>query len=253
MKIARFEWDGATRYGVLDGDALFSVTGDLFGELAVGERVCGLSEARLLAPVSPSKVVAVGLNYAAHAKEAHVDQPVPEEPVIFIKPATAVVGPFATVKYPASSRRVDHEGELGIVIRKLASGVSEAAAREYVLGYTCGNDVTARDLQRRDGQWTRAKSFDTFCPLGPYIVTDVDASDLRLECRVNGQVRQRSTTGNMVHGIEKLVSFISGVMTLLPGDVILTGTPEGIGSVRIGDVMEVEIEGIGALQNPVGE
>ena len=253
MKIARFEWEGAARLGIVEGGAVFSITGDLFGEFGMGERVCSLDEARILAPVVPGKVVAVGLNYAAHAKEAHIDQEVPEEPVIFLKPASAVIGPLATVKYPKMSRRVDHEAELAVVIGKLARDISETEASEYILGYTCGNDVTARDLQRKDGQWTRAKSFDTFCPLGPYIVTGIDASNLLIECRVNGQVRQRSSTGMMVHTIEKLVSFISQVMTLFPGDVILTGTPEGISPVKVGDIMEVEIEGIGVLQNPVGE
>ncbi|MDO8670741.1 MAG: fumarylacetoacetate hydrolase family protein [Dehalococcoidia bacterium] len=252
MKIARFEWEGTTSLGIVAGDALLAVVGDLFGEFSVGERVCGLGEARILAPVVPGKVVAVGLNYAAHVQEARPDQPVPEEPIIFLKPASSVIGPLSPIAYPKMSRRVDHEAELAIIIGKLAKNVAEEEAGEYILGYTCGNDVTARDVQRKEGQWTRAKSFDTFCPLGPYIVTGIDASNLAIECRVNGQVRQKSRTGLMVHKVEKLVSFISQVMTLHPGDVILTGTPEGIGPVRVGDVIEVEIEGIGVLQNPVG-
>lgn len=251
MRLARFEWGGAVRYGVVEGNTLFSLVGDPFGEFGVGRPTCDLSEARILAPVIPSKVVAVGLNYAAHVRESKADQGVPDEPVIFIKPASTVIGPLTPVVYPRMSHRVDHEAELAIVIGKLAKDVAEPEAGQYILGYTCGNDVTARDLQSKDGQWTRAKSFDTFCPLGPYIVTDVDAANLRIECRVNGQVRQRSATRFMVHGVEKLVSFISQVMPLLPGDVILTGTPEGIGPVHIGDVMEVDIDGIGVLRNPV--
>ena len=251
MKVARFEWNGAVRYGVLQGETLFSLVGDLFGEYNVGELVCSIGEARLLAPVVPGKVVAVGLNYAAHVTETVPDRAIPEEPVIFMKPPSAVVGPLEPVIYPKMSSAVSYEAELVVVIGKRAKNVSEAEARGYVLGYTCGNDVTARDLQRKDGQWTRSKGFDTFCPLGPIINTELDPANLRIRSRVNGEPRQDSTTANLLNSVDKLISFISQVMPLLPGDVIMTGTPEGVGLVNPGDVMEVEIEGIGVLRNPV--
>jgi len=195
----------------------------------------------------PSKIVAVGLNYLAHARE--LGHEVPTEPLIFLKPTSAIVGDQDDVVYPKASLRVDHEAELAVVIGRRCKDVNEGDAFDYVRGYTCANDVTARDLQESDDQWTRAKGFDTFCPLGPQVVENLDPSSLRVVARVNGEVRQDGHTSDMLFGVPGLVAFISGVMTLEPGDVILTGTPPGVGPVQRGDLMEVEIEGIGVLRN----
>lgn len=216
---------------------------------ADGGTRCSLDEVRLLAPCRPSKIVAVGLNYRHHALE--FKQALPQEPLIFLKPSTAVIGPEQAIVLPRGCRRVDYEGELGVVIGRRASRVPEQAAMRCVLGYTCVNDVTERTLQKVDGQWTRAKSFDTFAPVGPWIETDIDPGHLHLETRLNGMVKQRGNTGDLIFGVARLVSFISGVMTLLPGDVISTGTPEGVGPLAPGDAVEVAIEGIGTLRNQV--
>jgi len=194
----------------------------------------------------PSKIVAVGLNYLAHARE--LGHEVPTEPLIFLKPTSAIVGDQDDVVYPKASLRVDHEAELAVVIGRRCKDVNEGDAFDYVRGYTCANDVTARDLQESDDQWTRAKGFDTFCPLGPQVVENLDPSSLRVVARVNGEVRQEGHTSDMLFGVPGLVAFISGVMTLEPGDVILTGTPPGVGPVQRGDLMEVEIEGVGVLR-----
>jgi 2-keto-4-pentenoate hydratase/2-oxohepta-3-ene-1,7-dioic acid hydratase in catechol pathway len=198
---------------------------------------------------NPSKVVAVGLNYRDHARELKMD--LPGYPLIFMKPSTSVIGDGDSIVFPAQTQELHYEGELGIVIGKMARNVPISKARDFIAGYTCANDVTARDLQRMDGQWTRAKSFDTFCPLGPRIVGDIDPTSLEIMTRINGEVKQRSTTANMIFDVYDLVSFISGIMTLLPGDVIITGTPPGVGSLLPGDTVEVEIEGIGILTNTV--
>jgi 2-keto-4-pentenoate hydratase/2-oxohepta-3-ene-1,7-dioic acid hydratase in catechol pathway len=197
--------------------------------------------------VQPSKIVAVGLNYKDHAAE--LKQALPQEPLLFLKPGSAVIGPFDPIIYPAMSTQVDYEGELAIVIGKKARGVSEAEADECIFGYTCFNDVTARDLQRADGQWTRAKGFDTFAPIGPWIETELDPRDLALETFLNGERRQASTTANLIFTPTYLVSFISRVMSLYPGDIIATGTPAGIGPMKAGDTVEVVIAGIGGLVN----
>jgi 2-keto-4-pentenoate hydratase/2-oxohepta-3-ene-1,7-dioic acid hydratase in catechol pathway len=197
----------------------------------------------------PSKIVAVGRNYAEHAKELGNDTP--PEPIIFFKPSTAVLAPGGTIVRPAMSQRVDHEGELAIVIGVVAKNIRAADWRSVVQGFTCANDVTARDLQTRDVQFTRAKSFDTFCPLGPHIETELDPSHLHIQTRVNGVVKQDGNTEQMVFKCDSLIEFITAVMTLLPGDVILTGTPAGVGPLNAGDVVEVEIEGIGTLRNDV--
>ena len=204
----------------------------------------------LLAPVVPGKIVAVGLNYRDHAREmAHE---IPKEPVLFIKPSTAVIGPGEAIRYPSQSSRVDYEAELAVVIGRTCKDAPAASARDFILGYTCFNDVTARDLQAKDGQWTRAKSFDTFAPLGPWIVTDLhDPHDLELTARVNGEIRQSSSTANLIFNSFDLVEFVSHVMTLNPGDVIATGTPAGIGPMNRGDEVEIGIQGIGVLRNPV--
>jgi 2-keto-4-pentenoate hydratase/2-oxohepta-3-ene-1,7-dioic acid hydratase in catechol pathway len=197
----------------------------------------------------PSKIVAIGTNYRKHAEEMGL--PIPSEPLIFLKPATAVIGHDDVIRYPAMSSRVDYEAELGVVIKKRASQVEVKDAGDYILGYTCVNDVTARDLQKKDGQWIRAKGFDTFAPIGPWIVTDIDSSDLKLEAVLNGEVKQDSRTSDMIFKVPELVSFISKVMTLEAGDVIATGTPSGIGPMQKGDTIEIRIEGIGTLRNKI--
>ncbi len=195
----------------------------------------------------PTKIVCVGLNYKGHIAE--LGHEMPEEPVLFLKPSTAVAGPGAPVEIPSGVGRVDYEAELGVVIGRRTHRASREVARASILGYTCGNDVTARDLQKRDGQWTRAKSFDGFCPLGPWVDTDADPTDLLLECYVNGERRQSARTSDMLFDVYDLVSFASHVMTLVPGDVVLTGTPSGIGAVKAGDTVEVRIEDVGSLTN----
>ena len=203
-----------------------------------------------MAPCEPSKIIALGLNYQDHAAE--FGRQVPDEPLIFLKPSTSVIGPEAEIIYPQMSRRVDYEAELAVIIGKTARRVKEENALEYVLGYTCFNDVTARDLQKKDGLFTRAKGFDTFAAMGPWIETGIDDPDnLTVEAYLNGELRQHSNTNNMVFSVRRLISFISQVMTLLPGDVIATGTPAGVGPMRLGDVVEVLVEGIGTLRNRV--
>lgn len=197
----------------------------------------------------PSKIIAVGLNYRDHAKELGME--LPDYPLIFMKPSTSVIGHGDEIVFPPQTKELHYEGELAIVIGEKTKNVPSAAAHRYIAGYTCANDVTARDLQRMDGQWTRAKSFDTFCPLGPRIADNINPEALRIQTRVNGQMKQYSTTANMIFNVYELLSFISGIMTLLPGDVIITGTPPGVGGLLPGDTVEVEIEGIGILKNTV--
>ena len=250
MKIVRYRHDGRDRYGALEGDRIAPLDGTIEALTpAAGATPLALSAVPLLAPATPSKIVAIGLNYADHAAEGNRE--LPKEPMLFIKPSTAVIGPGDEIVYPPQTANLHHEGELAIVIGKPARNVSPADARGYIFGYTCANDVTARDLQRRDVQFTRGKGFDTFAPLGPWIVTGLDPSDLALETRVNGAVRQKSRTSQLIFNCDYLVSFISQVMTLLPGDVISTGTPAGVGPMKVGDVVEVEIEQIGCLKNTI--
>ena len=207
-----------------------------------------MEDVELLAPCCPSKIACVGLNYVEHAKELKMK--LPEEPILFLKPPSAVIGPGTEIIVPKSSERVDYEGELGVVIGKRCKAIAADEAKKHILGYTCFNDVTARDLQQKDGQWTRAKSFDTFAPFGPWIAS-IDPSDADIKTRVNGQIRQSSNTADLIFGVPSLIEFISNVMTLEPGDVIATGTPPGVGRLEKGDVVEVEIEGIGVLKNRV--
>jgi 2-keto-4-pentenoate hydratase/2-oxohepta-3-ene-1,7-dioic acid hydratase in catechol pathway len=230
------------------------LAGHPFGGRAEDIKLTGvrfpLADVRLLAPILPSKVICIGRNYAEHAREMGTEAP--EEPVIFLKPSTAVSGPDDPIVRPTDlSERVDYEGELAVVIGRLCRQVPAERVPEVIFGYTCANDVTARDLQARDGQWTRAKGFDTFCPLGPWIETDVDPADLELSTRLNGELRQHSRTSLMVHGVSALIVAVSQVMTLLPGDVLLTGTPAGVGPMGKADQVSVTIEGIGTLTNPV--
>lgn len=251
MKIARFSHNDAIRYGIVDEQELVVLAGDpmFAGYETTGERV-PLADAALLAPVIPrSKVVCVGKNYHDHAAE--MGGVAPEEPLLFLKPNTSVIGPGDTIVRPALSERTEHEGELAVVIGRIAKNVKAENALDYVFGYTVGNDVTARDLQKKDGQWTRAKGFDTFCPLGPVIETDFEQTDATIETRVNGEVRQNAPLSDMIHSVPAIIEYASAVFTLLPGDVILTGTPAGVGPFVAGDTVEVEITGLGILRNSV--
>jgi 2-keto-4-pentenoate hydratase/2-oxohepta-3-ene-1,7-dioic acid hydratase in catechol pathway len=251
VKIARFSFNGALSYGILDDDELVMLDGDpmFSGFETTGERV-PLSAATLLAPVIPrSKVVAVGKNYRDHAAEMGGEAP--DAPLLFLKPNTAVVGPNDAIVLPTQSKQVEHEGELAIVIGRIAKNVLAKDYADFIFGYTVANDVTARDLQKADGQWARAKGFDTFCPLGPVIETEFDVDAATLRTRVNGQLRQDGRLSDLVHDIPAIVEYASSVWTLLPGDVILTGTPAGVGPLRDGDTVEIEISGIGTLSNPV--
>jgi 2-keto-4-pentenoate hydratase/2-oxohepta-3-ene-1,7-dioic acid hydratase in catechol pathway len=249
MRIARYSVDGETSFGIVDGETVAELVGHPFGSVELSGVRHPLAGVRLLAPMLPSKVVAIGKNYADHATEMGGD--VPDEPLIFLKPSTSVGGPGDAIALPASSTRVDYEGELAVVIGRLCRDVPESRAAEVVFGYTCANDVTARDQQKSDGQWSRAKGYDTFCPLGPWIETEVDPSDLRLTTTLSGEVKQDSRTSKIVHEVPALIAYITSCMTLIPGDVILTGTPEGVGPMQVGDEVSVEIEGIGRLTNPV--
>ena len=250
MKIVRYSDGGQARYGVLDGDTVYAGEGDVFGGLKQGSRVGALSDVNLLPPVQPSKIVAIGLNYAAHVTENDASREVPTEPVIFMKPQTALLPNGGTILLP-DQNRIDCEAELCIVIGKEAYRVSEDNALDYVLGYTCGNDVSERVQQRKDGQWVRAKGYNTFAPMGPAIVTGIDPTNLDIQSRKNGEVKQHSNTSNMIFKPAFLISFISNVMTLNPGDVIMTGTSEGVWQLEPGDTVEVELEGIGTLTNKV--
>jgi 2-keto-4-pentenoate hydratase/2-oxohepta-3-ene-1,7-dioic acid hydratase in catechol pathway len=250
MRFVRYTvGDDKPRYGWLFQDKVGPIEGEPFGDYRRMEASMPLERVGLLAPLQPGKIIAVGRNYVEHAKERGAE--VPEIPLTFLKPPTTVIGPGESIILPPQSQRVDHEAELAVVIGKPGRWIQPEDSMAHVLGYTIANDVTARDLQQKDGQWTRGKGFDTFCPLGPWIDTEVDPTDLRLTCRVNSEMRQIGSTRDMVFSVQQLIAFISSVMTLLPGDVILTGTPAGIGPLNAGDVVEVEIEGIGTLRNPV--
>ena len=249
MRLVRFEVRGRMAHGILNEDGVAELEGDFFGpSKALGTRLNG-SHVKLLAPCMPSKVIAVGLNYRDHARELGI--PVPETPVIFLKPRSAVIGPGDIILRLTMSNRVDYEAELGVVIRDRIRNIRPDEALDHVLGYTCANDVTARDLQKKDGQWTRAKAFDTFCPLGPWIETDLNPDDLLIESYLNGERRQSSRTSQCIFSVRSLISFISEIMTLEPGDLIITGTPAGIGPMMPGDEIEIRIEGIGSLKNRI--
>jgi 2-keto-4-pentenoate hydratase/2-oxohepta-3-ene-1,7-dioic acid hydratase in catechol pathway len=249
MKIVRYQDGSLVKYGVIEKETIREMEGDPFSHFHLTPKAKKVGEAKLLSPCLPSKIVALGLNYRDHAEELKF--PIPDNPLLFIKPSTSVIGPGEAILYPKMSKRVDYEAELAVVIGKVAKNVSEEQAADYILGYTCLNDVTARDLQPKDGQWTLSKSFDTFSPIGPWIVTDMDPYQLEISSYLNGERRQHSNTKNLIFGPRQLVSFISWAMTLLPGDVIATGTPSGIGPMAIGDQIDVVIEGIGTLSNHV--
>jgi len=249
MQIVRFRVENKTRYGVLEGSHIVEYAGTPYGPFKKGRKKYPLKQTVLMMPVVPSKVVAIALNYREHAEELHL--PVPVEPIIFLKPLSALCGPDDPIVFPPQAQRVDYEAELAIVIKKRCHHTAAERAREHVLGYTCLNDVTARDLMARDGQWTRAKGFDSFCPVGPCIATDIDPNGVDVESYLNGEKKQGSNTKHCIFPIEDLIARVSAVMTLLPGDVIATGTPAGIGPMRPGDKVEVRIAGIGSLKNPV--
>jgi 2-keto-4-pentenoate hydratase/2-oxohepta-3-ene-1,7-dioic acid hydratase in catechol pathway len=249
MKIVRVQLGDEIAYGAVEEDGIRIHLGTPFVAWEPQETVVPFEEARLLSPVFPTKVVCVGRNYAEHAAERHAE--VPMQPILFLKPSTAVIGPGAPIVIPAEATEVHHEAELAVVIGRVARKVRAEDASAYILGYTAANDVSARNLQAIDGQWTRAKGYDTFCPIGPAIETEVDPAGLRITCAVDGDLRQDGTTDDMVFGVAELLEFISGIMTLLPGDVILTGTPAGVGPIEPGDRVEVAIERIGVLTNPV--
>ncbi len=259
MLITRFSLESTVAFGVIEpaegeefDPASATVTpmrGHPYGELDLVDLTLPLSTVRLLAPVLPAKIIGIGKNYAEHAEEMGSEPP--SEPLAFLKPSTSVIGPREQIKIPEQSQRVDYEGELAVVIGRMCRHVAADDAADVILGYTCGNDVTARDLQERDNQWARAKGFDTFCPLGPWIQTEFDPAAARIETSVNGELRQQGSGADLIFSVGKLVEWVSSIMTLLPGDVILTGTPAGIGQLNDGDHVKVEIAGIGSLDNEV--
>lgn len=249
MKIIRFTTGRRVEYGILNGNIVRGISGTPYRQLNYSNHNYNLDEIKILSPCTPSKVVAVGLNYYSHAEELKIA--IPSEPLLFMKPSTSVIGPEDNIAYPQSSERVDYEAELGVVINTRTHKVPVEKAPNYILGYTCFNDVTARDLQRKDGQWTRAKGFDTFAAIGPSIETELDSGNVNLEAYLNGERKQRTNTSDLIFSVPELVSFISHIMTLLPGDVIATGTPGGIGPMDPGDTVEIKIDDIGTLRNYV--
>ena len=250
MRFVRYQTEEKSpRYGWLLEDKIGDIEGDLFGEFRRLEATTPLAEATLLAPAQPSKIICVGRNYAAHAKEHNAE--VPELPLIFLKPPSAINNPDGVIILPHQSQQVEHEAELVVVIGKRGRNIIPEEAKEHILGYTIGNDVTARDIQRADRLWTRGKGFDTFAPFGPWIDTDFDPADAVVTCRVNGQMRQMASTRDMVFSVDTIIAFVSSVMTLESGDIIFTGTPAGVGALVDGDKVDVDIEGLGVLSNAV--
>lgn len=250
MRIVRYQTGkDIPNFGWILEDHVGLLEGTPFGDYRRLEANIPVESVNLLAPVEPSKIICVGRNYAEHAREHGVE--IPEVPILFMKPPTSIIGPNEKIILPPQSRQIEHEAELAVIIGRKGRWVPTEKAMQVIFGYTIANDVTARDLQRRDGQWTRGKGFDTFCPLGPWIETDLDPTDVLISCRVNGEIRQMTSTHEMLFSIAQLITFISSIMTLLPGDVILTGTPAGVGVLLPGDKVEVSIEGIGELTNSV--
>ena len=250
MRIVRYLYKNEEpAYGWVFENKVGDIEGNIFGEYRRLEAEIPLESVKLLAPSQPSKIVCIGRNYTEHAKELGND--VPQVPLIFMKPPSSIINPGDTIILPPQSKQVEHEAELVAVIGKRGRNIPPDQAKDYILGYTIGNDITARDLQKTDGQWTRAKGFDTFCSFGPWIDTEFDITDALISCKVSGQPRQMASTRDMVFNVGKLVAFISSVMTLEPGDLIFTGTPAGVGPLHDGDVVEVDIDGLGVLSNPV--
>jgi 2-keto-4-pentenoate hydratase/2-oxohepta-3-ene-1,7-dioic acid hydratase in catechol pathway len=237
------------QYGWVSNDKVGRIDGSPFGEFQRLEATFPIESVQLHAPIQPGKIICVGRNYSEHIKEQKAETP--ETPLLFLKPPSAVIGPIQTIILPPQSEQVDHEAELVVVIGKRGRWIQPSDAFSYIYGYTIGNDVTARDLQRRDGQWTRSKGFDTFCPLGPWVETEFDPTDAMISCHVNGELRQMASTHDMIFHVDQIIAFASSIMTLEPGDVIMTGTPAGISPLHPGDVVEVTIEGLGKLHNPV--
>jgi 2-keto-4-pentenoate hydratase/2-oxohepta-3-ene-1,7-dioic acid hydratase in catechol pathway len=237
------------QYGWVSNDKVGRIDGSPFGEFQRLEATFPIESVQLHAPIQPGKIICVGRNYSEHIKEQKAETP--ETPLLFLKPPSAVIGPRQTIILPPQSEQVDHEAELVVVIGKRGRWIQPSDAFSYIYGYTIGNDVTARDLQRRDGQWTRSKGFDTFCPLGPWVETEFDPTDAMISCHVNGELRQMASTHDMIFHVDQIIAFASSIMTLEPGDVIMTGTPAGISPLHPGDVVEVTIEGLGKLHNPV--
>lgn len=250
MKYVRFKTNNTVAYGLLDDTTIQVLEGSPFDHYTKTETYLSLDSVELLAPCDYSKAVCIGLNYRDHALEFQL--PIPTEPVVFLKPSTAALAPGKVVEYPAMCKRLDYEAELAVVIGKKGRFIPLEDVNSYILGYTCANDITARDLQPKQGQWTIAKSFDTFCPFGPYISDEVDPSNLSIESKVNGRTMQKSNTSNLIFSVPFLVHYLSQVMTLLPGDIILTGTPGGISGMHHGDTVEIVIEGLGVLRNTIG-
>jgi 2-keto-4-pentenoate hydratase/2-oxohepta-3-ene-1,7-dioic acid hydratase in catechol pathway len=249
MRLARFIYNKQEGWGIIEGDFIRLLDAPPFGKIRPLKKKFLFSQVRLLAPAEPSKIILVGLNYKDHARELNMK--LPAEPVIFLKPPTALIGPGGTVIYPKGVKRLDYEAELALVIGKKARNIPLNKVPEYILGYTCLNDVTARDLQKKDVQWSRSKSFDTFAPLGPWLETDLDPGHLEVRSFLNNRLKQYSNTRNFIFSVPEIVSYISRIMTLLPGDVISTGTPSGVGPMKANDLIDVEIEGIGVLRNTV--
>ncbi|MFC1809395.1 fumarylacetoacetate hydrolase family protein [Candidatus Omnitrophota bacterium] len=249
MRIVHFKYDHKENWGVVKKGVVHVLKTPPYKGISYSGVTVPFQKISLLAPATPSKIVLVGLNYKNHAKE--LSMKIPKEPIIFLKPPTAVINPYDAIVYPKSVARLDYEAELALVIKKKAHNISEKEASKYILGYTCCNDVTARDLQKKDGQWTRAKSFDTFCPVGPWIETKLDPSAVKVRTFLNENLQQNSCTSQFIFSVSYLVSFISSVMTLNAGDVISTGTPPGVGSMKVGDHVRVNVDGIGELENTV--
>ncbi|MFQ6082163.1 MAG: fumarylacetoacetate hydrolase family protein [Candidatus Aminicenantia bacterium] len=250
MKIYHYSYQGKKYYGVLKEENLFQIEGSIYRNFKIKKDSIPISEVTILPPTKPTKIICVGLNYKSHTLERK--KPIPNEPLIFLKPPCCIIGPDDIIIYPKMSKRVDYEGELAVIIKKKAHRIkNEEDIDKYILGYTCFNDVTARDIQQKEGHNSRAKSFDTFGPVGPCIATGIDSSNLRIKTFLNGKLRQSSNTKNLISPVHFLVKFISQVMTLFPGDIISTGTPAGIGPMSPGDRVDIQIEGIGTLSNTV--
>ena len=249
MKIVKFLHKKNISWGVLQKESILLLKEDPFKKITPSSKKIPFSKCRLLAPAAPSKIVLTGLNYTGHAKELKMR--LPKAPIIFLKPPTTLVGHNDRIIYPKGVKHLDYEAELAVVIKKECKNISQKDAAKYILGYTCLNDVTARDLQAKDIQWGRAKSFDTFCPVGPWVETDASPNNLSIKLYLNGKLKQSSSTKQFIFSVNYLVSFISGIMTLLPGDIISTGTPSGVGPMKKGDSVEVVIEGVGSLRNKV--
>lgn len=249
MKYVRFERDNSISYGSLEGNTITLIDGDLFNTFTLTDKKVALDSVRLLSPCQPTKAVCVGLNYHDHAAEMKLV--LPTQPLIFLKPSSSLNHPNGAIEYPSISHNLHYEGEMAIVIGKTARKVPADKAYDYILGYTAANDVTARDVQMGDGQWTRGKSFDTFLPLGPCIVTNIDPHSINIKLYINEEVKQSSNTCQLIFKVPEIVAFVTQVMTLYPGDVILTGTPSGVGPMNLGDIVTVELEGIGKLINSV--